>query len=446
MGDIVFKVYRFLKSKLTNKMQIKLDNAFDAHFIYVEDSQDNTLNIIVRIVLDESILDSNINEALHNLILKHPYLNGKVTENHCDTAFPFSLTITRSLNITSNIKDVNDKQIDNIICSISEMRFYRFYTRKEPLIKVNIWKSDSRTLIELCCPHLLTDLQGGVILMGDFCNFLDLSISGDDTHILPCKRLIFDEVRYGWRQQASSIQALKIPPFHKDSTQQWQKPNSQYQRNYLHLHDYYQLKNWLEDNEIQAKVVDLLYYVVNKIYKTNYDIELSLLTTFGFRQLLSEENEQKNINTSAVFFPIDMSDYKAETYKYWMENFYFKRNSKMTKEGVLQVINYFRSINKSMNCFDSLYNRQVINQIKKMGATFLINNIGSLDKFFNSYKHFNIVDIDIQDGVPGEELRMFGFKDKVYLNPMFKRSSPLSSNNFYSLFIDEINNLTGLSL
>lgn len=428
--------------------QIVLDNAFDSHFIYVEESQDNTLNIIIRIVLDCSLNDACIHEAYRNLLQKHPYLTGIVVDNRAtdQKEFPFCLKIEENFDFTAQILEVDDSEIDIVVNSISDMRFYRFQTRQESLNKLKVWKSRSRTLVELCCPHLVTDLQGGALLMADLCNFFDASLSHREVPIFPSKRLIFDEVRYGWKAESSQINPLKIVEFTPESAQQWIKPESSYQRNYLEVEKFYQIKKWLSEKKIKAKVVDLFYYAIAKTYKNLCNLDISLLVTFGFRQLLDSEEERNNINTSAVFFPIDMSEVDINQPKDWIEAFYIKRNARMTPDGVLEVINFFRSLNQSMEASNPIYNRQVINQIKKMGATFLINNIGSLDRIFCQYQNFNIVDIDIQDGVPGEELRMFGYKDKIYFNPMFKNSAPLQSKEFYPLIINEINELTGLNL
>lgn len=426
-------------------MKIPLSNAFDTHWAYVQRYMGSSVNVILRTKLDKRFSISELDNAIDILVLMHPYLVSKVCEETVGTDSQFFLETIDGQMISSHFNDVNDSEIDAVLNKCSRYRDHCFNFGSGELAHIEIWRDAHHTLIELSCAHLLTDVTGALILMSDFLRSLDNQVERRDLCVSQKQRLPFDEKRYGWKNTPNKIHPLPLPEVLSQNAEKWPSLTFNYLRREFSTDKFLAIKNYLSDRNIKAKVPDFFYYILSLMYASEYDGSIQTNVILSFRNLLESYEEINSINTLAVFAHVDMSAENLADQKSWIEYFYAARKKIVSVEEVIGFMNFFRCLNISMPGNDVIKGRQLLNTllpVNSQDAVFVFNNYGVIDQYFSSFKRFKVVDIDVQDGVLAQEVRMFSFDGKVYFNMMFSPETvPFSVSEFWEKFnfhIDKI--------
>ncbi|MFC1684421.1 hypothetical protein ACFL0R_02985 [Pseudomonadota bacterium] len=416
-------------------MQIPLDFSFDTHFVYVDQCHENTLNIIVRAVVDTLFSDNQINTAATALVNKHPYLTFAVAENRTqDAKAPFILVNTGANRLSTTIRSVSDDIYFTIMQKPSPMREHRFDLFKGELAHAEYIHNNNSTIIEFTCAHLIGDVTAAIMLFSDLLHYLDHTTSAQEKTTYPQSRLIYDEVRYGWKERAEPAAILPAPDTMPSNDSLWPKPPTSYKRGHLPINIIIDIKNWLSDNNIEGKITDVFYYVIEHLYTKEYSQDLSFSAIFSFRHLFTKQEDISNVNSSAIFAHLEVSKDLLDSPKKWIESCYKVRNKAIRKEGIMETMHFLRCLNYSMRNKNIEDRRALINAYIPINSFFAINNFGLIDTHISEPTNFKIMDIDIQDGVPTQEVRIFGYGNTLHINPMLIPDSPISAQTLWDDF------------
>lgn len=423
-------------------MKIPLDYSFDTHFIYVDQCHKTTLNIVVRAIANRVFSSSQIQTAINQLIKRHPYLASTVKENAPQKAMEsFYLETLNSDIISTNMRSVGGDELSRIMQNPSPMREHRFDLLNGEVAHIEWIQDSNSTFIELSCPHLIGDVTAIVLLFSDLIKYLDQAVSGHLADIQPQSRVIYDEARYGWASTNQPVTDLPFPEGHTFNDSLWPEPPSSYKRGQLSIEKISNIKEWLNRNNIEGKITDVFYYVLEYLYTKKYNQNLNFSAIFSFRHLFNKAEDITNINSSAIFAMLDVSKTLLDSPKEWIENCRKIRNQAIQKEGIMEMMHFLRCLNHSMLTRDTRNKRALINAYIPINSFFAINNFGLIDQHIKPPKNFKIMDIDIQDGVPTPEVRIFGYGDTLHINPMLDPENQISAG---TLLTDFSNTLTQL--
>ncbi len=429
---------------MNNLMKIPLSNAFDTHWVYVHRYMGSSVNIIVRAHVDSRFHAHEIDNAIADLVAKHPYLVAKVCEEERNSHAEFYLETIDNQALSAHYNEVKCGDIASILAGCSERRNYRFNIEMGELAHMEVWQDDSTTLIELSCAHLLTDVTGMLLLMSDFLKCLDTRKSSISLKADQCRRLPFDEVRYKWVEACKEPAPIPLPKVLSPNAEEWPDVHFEYCRQKFSSKKFSSIKSYLNGRGISAKVADFFYYILTLIYAREYGGGIQTNVILSFRHLLRDEIDVNNINTLAVFAHVDMSDQDLDDPASWMEYFYSVRDKAIDPENIIEFMYFFRCLNLTMPGDNVTKGRQILNTLLPVNsndAVFAFNNYGIIDPFFEELSSFNLMDIDVQDGVLAQEVRMFSFRDKIHFNMMFSpQTLPFSVEEFWiklNHYIDE---------
>lgn len=422
-------------------MKIPLDNAFDEHWIYVHRHQKTGFNIAVRALLDSSFSESQVSQALSALCQKHPYLLGKVIEDPAAReSRRFYLDTSNNNLLSYKIEKATLAEIETLIKQPSKRREYFFDIESGELAHLQLWQNQAQCLLEFSCVHLLGDVIAVLQMCKDLLDYLDQSSIGKPNIDKPMQRLMFDEQRYGWQIEQQPISPLPLPEGAPSNPEKWPPPEFLYGKYSLPLSQFDKVRKWLKQNNIDASVNDLFYYIASRLYNDTEENDLNFSVVLSFRHLLEGEIEQKNVNTSVIFSLIDMSDIGSGHVDAWLNQLNATRKASLSHQGIMGLINFLRSLNAALYGTDEKMGRALINAYLPINL-FAFNNFGKLDHYFSHTKNFNVEEIDIQDGVPCQEVRMFSFKDRLHMNPMLSPKGPFAPEIFWQKFNTELERL-----
>jgi len=416
-------------------MNFPLDNAFDEHWIFVQRYQETSFNIAVRAMIDYKFTKKQILDALSGLAQIHPYLCGKVVEN-ANTTHRFHLKHEDGNTISHLLITTNAVELNKIFQEKSAQREHLFGIENGELIHLHVWQDESRSLVELSGPHLLGDVTAFLLLFKDLLSHLDSSIIGTELKPIQKQRLPFDEKRYGWDVETQQVTPLPLPEGAPIAPDKWPSPNFQYGKYNIDKNQFNKIKYWLKSKECEASVSDLFYYIAIKLYREAGDHETNFSTILSFRPLLVGENEQCNINTSAIFSIIDSKTIEEDNIFSWMEKLNKTRLENLTPSGIMGLMNFLRCLNKSLYQDGNSRGRALLNAYLPINL-FAINNFGVVDKYFQA-QSFNVTEIDIQDGVPCEEVRIFTYKNNLHMHPMLSENGVFNPDSFWKKFNHEL--------
>jgi len=423
-------------------MQIPLDFSFDTHFVYVDQCYENTLNIVVRAKVNAAFQETHITEAATALVQKHPYIAAKVVA--CDTeeeTNSYHLAHLPGSMLGHNIRKTSIEKILATMQQTSPMREYRFDIYNGELAHIEVLHDDNSSIIELSCAHLVGDVTAIIMLFSDLLAFLDQAISGHINTPSAQTRLTFNEKRYAWKITQKNIDTLPFPDNTSINNNKWPKLSFDYKRGQIPITTLTKTKEWLQHKNINGKVTDVFYYLIERLYHKKYGTDLNFLAVFSFRHLLENEIDKTNINTSAIFSALEVPKDLLDSPKDWIEKSCWLRNHSITTDGVMGMIHFLRCLNYSMRDKSTNDRRALINSYIPMDKCYAINNFGSVDKLIINTSNFQIIDIDIQDGVPAQEIRIFGHNDALLVNPMLDPEGPISAD---ALLTDLSSSLTDL--
>jgi len=197
---------------------------------------------------------------------------------------------------------------------------------------------------------------------------------------------------------------------------------------------------WLRGQNIEAKPIDVFYFAAARILNRRFRRDISFWIIFSYRHLLLNPSEHSSVNNEAVFCPADATDTDLNDLSEWIKSFHHKRKEALSKENILGMINFFRGLNKAMQGTPLEKGRMLLNSYIRM-PDFAFNNYGILDKYFKDRETFSIKDVDIQDAVPAQEVRMFGLRNEIKFSPAIFSDSGFTPFEFWQEFNLEIDKL-----
>jgi hypothetical protein len=415
-----------------------LDAGIDTHFVYLSRSHATTVNIVVRAQLNRPVEDGVANAALEALTALHPYLVGVVTQLS-DTQF--ALMHSRDRLPTLAIQEASDATLLAIMQRASERKQYLFALERGELAHLQIWRSSNGCVVELSFAHLLGDVTAGLMLFRDLLTFLDQAIAGSVVPPRPRQRLLYNERRLGWNVELRPVVPLSPPPDRPLDYRKWQYRNTAYQRFAMPMGKFAAVRQWLQEHEVVGSVTDVFYYILARLYHPPVLENSKFLAIQSFRHLCSQAVDVENINTSAIFCPLAHGEDLAHKER-WIAAVHAARRRAVTEQGVTDVMHFFRCLNRSMQELSVDSMRALISAFVDMDVL-AINNYGIVDRFMTGYQHFAVLDVDIQDGAPAQEIRLFSYQGIVHMNPMLDPSGPLAPQELWAGLNYELDHLLG---
>ena len=420
-------------------MNIPLDDFFDTHFVHVDRCNETTLNIIIRARINRTIESYNVAEALKLLNEKHNYLSAKVVEKtSSDKSIHYKLHPVEQNSFYYDVLEVNPGSLDAIMNSLSEYRYHRFKLNEGPLVHLQVWHDNSNSIIEFSCAHLLGDITAALIITNDILDLINASIDKRIPTLTACERIVFSIDKLKGREAKHEPLILSSDDLPDSNYEKWPQPDYTYERHSISLERFKHVDGVLENKGIKAKTIDLFYYFAFYIYYNNFGTELDLSVIFSFRKHLKYDKHKNCINTFAIFAPLIFPSSNIENIKVCLEEIYRQRKSAIKIAGVNNALNFIHSLNNLVAGKDIKASRNIINSLIQMGSVFCFNNLGSVDYYFRDRSNFNVIDIDIQDGVPTDETRMFGFRNNVHINPMLQSNGSISAARFWEEFLNRL--------
>lgn len=419
-------------------MIIPLDNVFDEHWIYVHRHQKTGFNIVVRALVNCSFSESQITQALDALSQKHPYLLGKVVEDPGSRqGCHFYLDTSCDNLISHKIEQATTVQIETLLKQPSARREYLFDIENGELANLQLWQNENQCLLEFSCVHLVGDVTAVLLLCKDLLHYLDQSIVAEPSVNEIAQRLPFDEQRYGWKIEPQAITPLPLPDGAPSNPEKWPPAKFLYGKYSMPLSKFNEIKTWLKKHGSDAAVGDLFYYVATRLYNEADESDLNFSVVLSFRNLLEAENEKNNINTSVIFSLIDIQDIDGENINVWLNKLNTTRKASLSHQGVMGLVNFLRCLNTSLYDADEQTGRALINAYLPINL-FAFNNFGKVDHYFDHTNNFNVKEIDIQDGVPCQEVRVFSFKERLHIHPMLSPTGPFTPKTFWEKYTTEL--------
>ena len=422
-------------------MIIPLDNVFDEHWIYVNRHQQTGFNIVVRALLDCSFNESQVSHALTALSQKHPYLLGKVVENPgVRKGSRFHLETSSGNSLSHHIEQASNDQIEVLLKQPSERREYLFDIENGELVHLQFWQNEKQCLLEFSCVHLIGDVTAVLLLCKDLLHYLDQSIVAEPSVNETAQRLPFDEKRYGWQIEQQPITPLPLPEGAPSNPDKWPPPKFLYGKYSMPISQFNNIRAWLKNQDSDAAVSDVFYYIATKLYSEANVDDINFSVVLSFRHLLEDEQEQNNINTSVIFSLIDMQDISSVDVNDWLNKLNTTRKDALSHQGIMGLINFLRCLNASLYEADEQIGRALINAYLPINL-FSFNNFGKVDHYFDHTNNFNVKEIDIQDGVPCQEVRVFSFKEVLHMHPMLSPTGPFTPETFWQKYTSELEKL-----
>jgi len=424
-------------------VKIPLDKSGDTHLVLFEQYMGNTANIIVRVLLDCLFTESQHIDSLDALVKKHPYLYAKVCRGAEKNGTPnYYLEPILNGHLSYQITNANKNEIQTIFTSLSDRRYYHFDYPSGELAHVQIWQDDHQSLIELSCGHLVGEVESLLILLSDYLDFLNTSITSKPISNKRCSRLGFDIRRFGWNVKRKIIEPLKKPDASQLNSEPWPTPEFDFQRFSMPASRFKQISNWLTNNHITAKPFDVFYYIAACIFWRTLNREFNFWIIFSYRQLIKNPEKRNNIKSEAAFYPITINADNLNNANVWIENFQQIRKKALSMDNIIAKDDSIQALNKTIIDKPQLEGRQLLNAYIHM-PEFAFNNYGKIDQFFGERTNFSVKDVDIQDGIPAQEVRMFGLGDEIKITPMFYKNTSLSPLAFWEMFNRELDKLMG---
>ena len=423
-------------------MIYQVDNFNDCSFAYINRYLKSSLNIVVKTRINKAIRESILESATYALTQKHPYLTGQISYDKSNLSpTPFQFTTNTAYRIHTEHTNTQIYTLNSVMRSISSFLFHDFNYEQGEFIKIKFWQTQNETVIEMACAHYIGDVTAVLLLMKDLLSFIDLNLSESPITAHPQTRTPYNEKRYNWGALPEDNSPLPIPPDNAEK-KEWPKREMDFGRYKIPLEQFNEIKQYLKQKDIKASATDYFYYVVQKIMVEHVNKPFPLAVIQTYRHLLENEKDREEIKSLAMFGYIDTPNNLLNTPKEWIEHFNRQRQEKLTLPARQQSMNRLRSLNNTLHQCSVEEGKRLLLMMPK--DFFAFNNYGNIDPIFADTTHFKIIDIDIQDAAPGQEVRMYGVNNHVYFNPMLYKDKFTNAATFWNLFEFEIDNVLKL--
>ena len=410
----------------------KITDPSEIHKILLEKYQKSSANIVVRVMIDRKYAKQEYGLALKYLASMHPYINAKYSHEKDFGYFYEEINACKEI----VLHDKDDFYVEHMMESLSQMRTYLFNHSIGELFALNVVQGSTKSIIELTCSHILGEVHSIIMIMGEYIKILDgihnIDSLSNDIH----EKYFFQESDFGWGEFKYKNLKFTEPKENHDQGGPWILPQAIFRRYKLPIKDYIKIKGWLSDNKIQAKVSDFFYYVANEVLTEFLGRSPDLWVIVNYRNKAKTEKIKNSAYNFGFFSSVDTSAYDRGNIKNWLESFFRYRSGLVTEKGVFNLKNMFYSLNLAMENKEIGEGKKIMNSIVRF-PDFAFNNFGEIDHYIGQPNNFKIIDFDIQDGTPSQEIRYFYLNGNIYMNPTFFEGSGIDADGFWTLFNDK---------
>lgn len=426
-------------------MKIEITDPGEIHLLLVEKYQGSSVNIVVRVVIDECFSDEIYSDALNSLVKSHPYLSARYTSEEEGGVFRYYYEELETAKANIQISEVNDDVIDLEMHELSSMRSHLFKHDEGVLYKLNVRAGNSRSLLELTCTHIIGEIPSIIILIGELLNNIDQLVTTEKTSIHRNKKYRFNEDDFSWKTcvyenlnfETDKVERLKNDP--------WVLPKATLERHKLDTAYFRGITNWLSKNKIKAAASDVFYYIAHQVLTEALGSNPDMWLILSYRNKAIKEKVKNSIYNFAFFAPVNTSEFDGGNEKEWLESIYQYRMNLITREGVCASRNFFYSLNRAMEGKDIQTGKNIMDSLVRF-PDFAFNNFGRIDPYVGKHESFTILDFDVQDGTPAQEIRYFTLGDTFYINPTFFDRSGVDVKAFWNAFEERLGQMLVLRI
>lgn len=423
-------------------MKIEITDPTEIHLLLVEKYQKSTVNIVIRAVIDECFSDDVYASALNSLVKKHPYLTAKYTSESDSGESRYFYEESNSVTASLNITRMKDESIDREINVLSPMRSHLFKTNDGMLHHLNIYVGESKSLLELACPHIVGEIPSIIILMGDLLKNIDQQSGAGHDEILKNEKYYFNEADFSWQTCVYENLNFETDKADKLETDPWILPKATLERHKLDPSYFKKINSWLINNNIPAKASDVFYYIAHQVLTGILDASPDMWLILSYRNNALNKKIKNSIYNFAFFAPVNTSVFDGGSQKEWLSSICSYRQNLISREGVCASRNFFYSLNKAMQGKDIQTGKNIMDALVKF-PDFAFNNFGKIDSYVGTHERFNIIDFDVQDGTPVQEIRYFSLGETFYINPTFFEKSGVDVKIFWHEFEENLVGILG---
>jgi hypothetical protein len=430
------------------KRKFKLKSPKDIRFMLIEQYQTSTANILIRTIIDTCPDESQIQRALKALGEKHPYIMTKFYEEQGDYGSEFYYEYQENKDISYTSEEIADNEIAGKMDQLSEMRNHLFNHASGEICMVKIYKGENSSMVEFSGSHIIGEVPSFIILMGDFLKFLDQSYKATDIIVKPCQKFIFKEELFGLEKEKIELCDIPVPEKSEQNFDKWFLPEAELRRMAIPIKRFREIKNWLEDNNIEAAVSDVFYYIASQVLQKFLNREPDFWLALSVRRLLKNISLHSSVYNFDFWVPVSSNQFDATNAAKWIEEFsLYKKNFTTTPYSIVKRRNFCRSrsLNRAMAGTSTYHGRMIMNSIVKF-PDFIFNNYGVIDEYIGKFEHFSIKDIEVQDGVPIQEIRFFTLNEVLYFNTTIFKNYKIDIDKFLSEFNNNLKALTNVAL
>ena len=414
-------------------MKIEVTDPTEIHLLLLEKYQKSSANIVIRAVIDQCFDAHIYAQALNALITSHPYLCARYTSeiNSGEHRYYYEEVCTDDAIV--NIVQLDNKQINSHMNTLSSQRNFLFKHDAGVLYHLNVFTGDTNSMLELTCPHIIGEIPSILILMGELLANIDQIVCTGTSNSPVHKKYNFNENDFAWDKFVYENLDFESCDLNTINTDPWVLPDATLERHKLDALYFKKIKNWLSINNINATTSDLFYNIAHHVLTDMLGGCPDMWLILSYRSKAVEEKTKSSIYNFAFFAPVNTSIFNDESQQQWLESICTYRQNLITQEGVYASRNFFYSLNKAMEGKDLSDGKNIMNSLVKF-PDFAFNNFGQIDPYVGKHKRFNIIDFDVQDGTPAQEIRYFSLGDTLYINPTFFNASKLDITTFWAMF------------
>lgn len=418
-------------------MKIEITNPSEIHLIFLAKYQKSSANIVARVEIDYCATQTELEVAANKLVEKHVYLNARYYVDEESSQYKYYYEEISEKQYDVEIHNKTNPELSQLMTSLSPMRTYLFSLEQGELFKIVVYQGIDRCIVELTIAHIVGEAPSALILMGDYLHYLDQGLSKEIDKTVKEKKYFFYAEDFGWSN--SELQRINVsdPGEGASSFDPWSMPAAQLARHELPADTFLQLRNWLNSNNISAKVSDLFYFVVSELLKEFLNKSPEFWLIMSYRNLAQRQRLARAIYNFAFFAPVASDQFDNSNIKAWLEGFYQYRSHLITQEGVSMSRSFRYNLNRAMEGTSLQVGKRIMNSVTKF-PDFAFNNYGKIDQYIGSHNNINVTDIEIQDGTPVQEIRYFSFKNKLYMNSTFFVCNRIDAGLFWDNFFKQI--------
>jgi len=299
-------------------------------------------------------------------------------------------------------------------------------------------------MIEFSGSHIIGEVSSFIILMGDFLKFLDQTYKTTDIIVKPCQKFVFKEELFGLEKKELPDPLVSVPEKFEQSFDKQFLPEAELRRRKIPIKRFREIKNWLRKNNIQAAVSDVFYCIASRVLEKFLNREPDFWLILSSRRFL-KDNSSHFLYDFAFWVPVSPKQFNTKNAAKWLKEFNCHKKDSATAYGSVNKRNFLHSLNKAVQGRSIEQGRMILNSMVKF-PDFTFNNYGVIDEYIGKFENFSIKDIEVQDGVPVQEIRFFTLNEVLYFNTTIFKNYKIDIDKFLSEFNNSLKALTNVAL